>query len=253
MINYKKVAVVLPAYNASKTLAKVIHKIPHQVVDDIIVVDDHSLDDTVKVAHELKLTVFIHEKNMGYGANQKTCFQQALLRGNDIIVMLHPDYQYAPELVSSLAYMVSSEIYDIALGSRMLGKNALSGGMPIHKIIINKFLTFIQNTFLNQNLSEYHTGFRAYSKKILNTIPFMNNSDDFIFDNEILLQAFYHGFKIGEISCPTKYDQNSSSIGLRKGIVYAFCVIIRTFQYLLAKYNIVYFSYFRPIEHGRVF
>jgi glycosyltransferase involved in cell wall biosynthesis len=239
MIGTKKIAVVLPAYNAAKTLVKVVEAIPRNIVDDVILVDDSSSDDTVTIAKQLGLACFVHSRNRGYGANQKTCFRHALSRGNDIIVLLHPDYQYSPELITPLAHMVASEIYDVALGSRMLGKGALIGGMPRHKFVVNKLLTLFQNAMLNQHLSEYHTGYRAFSSRFLSQVPYENNSNAFIFDNEILLQAFYLESRIGEISCPTRYDTNSSSISLLPGLIYAFQVISRTIAYRLTRLGLL--------------
>ena len=239
MIDNKRIAVVLPAYNAAKTLARVIEAIPRAIVDDIIVVDDFSSDETVDVARQLNVECKVHPSNSGYGANQKTCFRHALSRGNDVIVLLHPDYQYSPELVPALAHMVASGIYDVALGSRMLGKGALVGGMPRHKFLINKLLTLFQNILLDQHLSEYHTGYRTYSKEVLHSVPCESNADAFVFDNEILLQALHYGFRVGELSCPTRYDEESSSISLLPGIAYALGVVSRTFTYHLARTGLV--------------
>src|SRR5213076_1194028 len=205
MLNGKKVVVVMPAYNAFRTLRQTFNEVPFEVVDEVLLVDDASSDETVALARELGLTTFLHERNLGYGRNQKTCYREALKRGADIVIMLHPDYQYSPKRVTSLAGMIASGHYDVALGSRILGVGALKGGIPHHKYISNRFLTAVQNLLLGYKLSEYHTGFRAFSRQVLETLPIEENSDDFLFDNEMLTQIIYFGFRIGEISCPTRY------------------------------------------------
>ncbi|MBF0345394.1 MAG: glycosyltransferase family 2 protein [Nitrospirae bacterium] len=235
MILEKKLIVVMPAYNAEKTLRQTYEEMPLKYVDDCIVVDDASGDSTTAVAKELGLRVFVHQKNMGYGANQKTCYRNALDSGADIIVMLHPDYQYSPRLVTALASMILSGHYDIALGSRILGGMALSGGMPVYKYISNRFLTFAENMAVGIKLSEYHSGFRAFSRKVLETIPYENNSDDFVFDNEILVQAVHFGFRIGEISCPTKYFEDASSINFPRSVRYGIGCLSTSLKYLLQK------------------
>ncbi|MBV6342674.1 glycosyltransferase family 2 protein [Candidatus Magnetobacterium casense] len=235
MILEKKIVVVMPAYNAEKTLRQTYDELPHEYIDECIVVDDASRDKTITVARNLGLKVFVHQKNMGYGANQKTCYRNALDSGADIIVMLHPDYQYSPRLVTALASMILSGHYDIALGSRILGGRALAGGMPLYKYISNRLLTFAENMAVGIKLSEYHTGFRAFSRKVLETVPYENNSDDFVFDNEILVQAVHFGFRIGEISCPTKYFEDASSINFPRSVRYGVGCLQTSFRYLMQK------------------
>lgn len=225
MLNGKIVLVVMPAYNAEKTLLDTVLELPNDVVDQVILVDDCSSDATIEIAKKLKLTTFRHEANKGYGANQKSCYREALKTKADIILMVHPDYQYSPKLVTAIAAMVTSGHYDIALGSRILGGNALKGGMPIYKYIANRFLSFFQNLCLCSKISEYHTGFRCWSRESLELIPFESFSDDFIFDNEILCFAILNNLRIGEISCPTHYFENSSSIDLKNSILYGVGVI----------------------------
>src|SRR5579863_4038873 len=205
VLSNKRIAVVLPAYNASKTLRRTFEEIPHDVVDDVILTDDASSDDTLEVARSLGIWTLRHDRNRGYGGNQKTCYAAALARGADIVVMLHPDYQYTPRLVPAMAAMIASEQFDAVLGSRILGRGALSGGMPLYKYVANRGLTFFQNIMLGQKLSEYHTGYRAWSRQVLETLPLQNCSEDFVFDNQMLAQARYFGFRVGEISCPTLY------------------------------------------------
>jgi len=234
----------MPAYNAVATLKKTHDAIPHDIVDDIILVDDKSSDNTVDCAKKLGLKLFIHDKNKGYGANQKTCYRQALESGADIVVMLHPDYQYNPRLITAMSSLVAEEIYDVVLGSRILGGKSLKGGMPLYKYLSNKFLTFIENIMIGQKLSEYHTGYRVFSKKVLETLPLLENSDDFVFDNQMLLQALFFNFKVGEISCPTKYETDSSSINFFRSLKYGFGVLLTGLQYRLAKTNIIKISIF---------
>ena len=212
MIKGKKVVVVMPAYNAEKTLQMTYSEIPHDIVDDIILVDDQSQDRTVEVAQRLGLTTVVHEQNRGYGGNQKTCYATALSLGADIVIMLHPDYQYTPKLITAIASLIAEGLFDCVLGSRILGVGALKGGMPIYKYIANRVLTLIQNIFLRYKLSEYHTGYRAFSREILELLPLEMNSDDFVFDNQMLAQIIYAGYDIGEITCPTLYMEESSSI-----------------------------------------
>jgi glycosyltransferase involved in cell wall biosynthesis len=231
MIANQKVVVVLPAYHAEKTLEKTVAEIPKDVVDEILLVDDASSDHTVEVSRKLGLKTFVHPKNLGYGGNQKTCYREALKLGADIIVMLHPDYQYSPKLVGAMAHMIASGHYDIVLGSRILAQSAVAGGMPIYKYISNRALTFIQNFLIGQKLSEYHTGYRAYTRKVLETLPLEQNSNDFVFDNEVLCEAVRAGFRIGEISCPTRYFPEASSINLRRSIIYGFGVLQRSLQH----------------------
>jgi len=221
MIGSKKIVVVLPAYNASKTLLKTYNEIPFDIVDEVILVDDNSTDNTIDVAKSIGIVHIIkHENNTGYGGNQKTCYNKALGLGADIIIMLHPDYQYTPKLIHSMSYLIANDLYPTVLGSRILGKGALKGGMPIYKYISNRILTFVQNVLMNQKLSEYHSGYRAYSKEVLQNIDFNKNSDDFIFDNQLLAQIFAKGYEIAEITCPTKYFKEASSINIPRSIVY---------------------------------
>jgi len=235
MLNCKKIVVVLPAYNAAKTLEKTYRGIPHEIVDQIILVDDCSNDSTVSLADELGIKTFVHFQNRGYGANQKTCYIKALEEGADIVVMVHPDYQYTPKLITALASMIVSGEFDIALASRILGVGALKGGMPLYKYISNRFLTAIQNLLIKYKLSEYHTGFRAYSREVLTSLPLMENSDGFIFDNQILAQAIYFGYRIGEISCPTRYDIDSSSINFKRSISYGLGVLHTSLKFVVQK------------------
>lgn len=235
MILGKKVVVVMPAYNAEKTLEQTTREVPREIVDDIILVDDASRDETVAVAKKLGLFVTKHDKNLGYGGNQKSCYRLALERGADIIIMLHPDYQYSPKLIPAMASMIASGHYDLILASRILGSGALRGGMPLYKYISNRFLTFVENILISQKLSEYHSGYRAYTRKVLETLPLQKNSDDFIFDNQVLVQAHYFGFQIGEISCPTKYFPEASSINFKRSVVYGLHVLKTACQYRLQK------------------
>lgn len=231
MINHNKVVVVLPAYHAAKTLERTVSEIPREVVDDVLLVDDASTDETSDVSRRLNLHTFVHPHNLGYGGNQKTCYREALKLGADIVVMLHPDYQYSPRLVGAMAQMVASGHYDIVLGSRILAQNAMAGGMPLYKYVSNRFLTLLQNMLMGQKLSEYHTGYRAFSRKVIETLPLESNSNDFIFDNEMLCQAIDAGFRIGEISCPTRYFSEASSINLRRSIVYGLGVLRCAFRH----------------------
>lgn len=235
MIENKKIAVVMPAYNAEKTLRMTVEALPKDVVDDIILVDDCSRDATVKIAEELGLFYARHPQNRGYGGNQKTCYRLALERGADIVIMLHPDYQYDPRLVPAMAWMLMAGPYDMVLASRMLVGSALAGGMPLYKFIANKALTAFQNLMQGQHLSEYHTGFRGYRRAVLEKFDYSRNSDDFVFDNQFLAQALYHGFKIGEISCPAKYFDEASSINLRRSIVYGLGVVGTSLAYRYAR------------------
>lgn len=244
MLMGKKVVVVMPAYNAEKTLRRTYEEIPHEFVDECIVVDDSSRDKTIAVARSLGLKTIVHEKNRGYGGNQKTCYRSALASGADVVVMLHPDYQYSPRLVVPMAAMILSGHYDVVLGSRILGGAALRGGMPLYKYIANRFLTFFENMVLGVKLSEYHTGFRAFSSKMLEALPLEKNSDDFIFDNEILVQAVYFGFKIGEISCPAKYFDDASSINFARSIKYGVGVVVTSMKYLLHRTGAIKVSIF---------
>ncbi len=239
MINGKKIVVVLPAYNADKTLEQTYAEIPFDIVDEVILVDDNSKDETYSVAQKLGIQhVIRHEKNLGYGGNQKTCYNKALELGADIVVMLHPDYQYTPKLIHSMTYLIAHDVYPVVIGSRILGKGALKGGMPIYKYIANRFLTFSQNLLMNQKLSEYHTGYRAYSAEVIRSISFNRNSDDFIFDNQFIAQIFYKGFDIAEITCPTKYFEEASSINFKRSVKYGLGVLGVSWLYFLNKNKI---------------
>jgi glycosyltransferase involved in cell wall biosynthesis len=242
MINNKKVVAVLPAYNAEKTLRQTVQEIP-ATVDNCILVDDHSTDATAELARQLGLQVHVHERNRGYGGNQKTCYAAALKAGADIVVMLHPDYQYSPRLVEPMASMIAFGIYDMVLGSRILGGGALRGGMPRHKYVANRVLTLIQNLALGAKLSEYHTGFRAYSREMLLSLPLQANSDDFVFDNQLLAQCIYLGARIGELSCPTRYFPEASSINFRRSTIYGFGVLKTTADCMAARHGL----YRKPI------
>lgn len=235
MQNGKKIVVVLPAYNAEQTLARVYEEIPRDVVDDIILVDDHSSDATAELSRKLGIKTYIHPVNQGYGANQKTCYRKALELKADIVVMLHPDYQYTPKLITAMASLISVGHYDLVLGSRILGVGALAGGMPLYKYAANRILTLVQNLLLHHKLSEYHTGYRAFSRRVLETIPLDDNSDDFLFDNQLLAQAIFFGFRIGEISCPTRYFPEASSINLPKSVVYGWGVLGTSLAFRLCR------------------
>ena len=239
MILNKKIVVVLPAYNASKTLINTYNEIPFDIVDEVILVDDNSTDETLQVAKQIGIKHIIkHENNLGYGGNQKTCYNKALELDADIVIMLHPDYQYTPKLIHSMSYLIANEVYPVAIGSRILGNGALKGGMPLYKYIANRFLTFSQNVLMGQKLSEYHTGYRAYSKDVLTSIDFNKNSNDFIFDNQFLAQIFYNGFEIAEITCPTKYFEESSSINFSRSVTYGLGVLKTSLTYFLSKNKI---------------
>lgn len=228
----------MPAYNAEKTLKQTYDEIYHDFVDEVILVDDNSDDKTKLVSKELNITTIVHNENKGYGGNQKSCYKAALKAGADIVVMLHPDYQYTPKLIPAIVSMIAFGEYDAVLASRMLGNSALKGGMPFYKFLANKFLTVFENLFLGENLSEYHTGFRGFSKEVLEKLPLEDCSDDFIFDNEILTLLFYYGYKIGEISCPTKYFKEASSINFWRSSKYGFEVLALSLKYFFAKHNI---------------
>ncbi|MCX7735661.1 MAG: glycosyltransferase family 2 protein [Candidatus Kapabacteria bacterium] len=238
MIKNKKIVVVLPAYNAEKTLEKTYSEIPMDIVDEVLLVDDASNDKTVEIAKKLGIKYLQHSDNLGYGANQKTCYSKALELGADIIIMLHPDYQYTPKLIHSMAYIIANDIYPVVFGSRILGKGALKGGMPIYKYIANRILTLLQNIIISQKLSEYHTGYRAYSSEVLRKINYLNNSNDFIFDNEVVAQIFMAGYEIAEITCPTKYFKDASSINFIRSIKYGFGVLRVSLLYFLHKLGI---------------
>ena len=239
MLHCKKVVVVLPAYRAAKTLERTVREIPADVVDEVILVDDASSDETVELSSTLGLRTFAHEINLGYGANQKTCYREALKLGADIVVMLHPDYQYDPRLITAMSAMIASGIYDVVLGSRILGATAIQGGMPFYKYVANRFLTLFQNIMLSAKLSEYHTGYRAFSRRVLEDLPLLANSDDFVFDNQMLTQVIALGFRVGEISCPTKYFPEASSINFRRSVTYGFGVLGTSVLYRLWRWGLV--------------
>jgi len=247
MIGGKKLVVVLPAYNAGRTLASTFAEIPLDIVDEVVLVDDASSDNTTHLASNLGIRhVLRHEVNKGYGGNQKTCYKKALELEADIVIMLHPDYQYTPKLIPAMASMVSSNCYDVVLGSRILGKGALRGGMPVYKYFANRILTLVQNILINQKLSEYHTGYRAYSKEVLQKINFEVNSDDFVFDNEFISQAVYAGFRMGEISCPTKYAEESSSINFSRSVKYGLGVLRVSLVHFLCKAGLSKSKLYKP-------
>lgn len=238
MISDKKVVVVLPAYKAAKTLPQTYHEIPFDIVDEVILVDDNSPDDTIAVAKSLGIAHIIkHDRNKGYGGNQKTCYNKALELGADIVVMLHPDYQYTPKLIQSMCYLIANDVYPVVIGSRILGKGALKGGMPLYKYVANRFLTFSQNLLMGQKLSEYHTGYRAYSGEVLRSINYNINSDDFIFDNQFIAQIFNKGYEIAEITCPTKYFEEASSINFVRSSKYGLGVLKVSLLYFLHRYT----------------
>jgi glycosyltransferase involved in cell wall biosynthesis len=238
MIDGKRIAVVMPAYNAEKTLEKTVQELT-DIVDIKILVDDSSRDRTAELSRKLGVQTFVHDANYGYGRNQQTCYREALAAGADIVVMVHPDYQYTPLLVPAMAGMIASGVYDMVLASRILGAGALKGGMPLYKYISNRFLTAFQNLFLGVKLSEYHTGFRAFSRELLETLPLLENSDDFVFDNQMIAQAVMFGFRIGEISCPTKYFKEASSINFRRSVKYGLGVLATTMGFVGHKWGIV--------------
>lgn len=245
MLHGKKIVVVLPAYHAEKTLLLTYNDIPFDIVDEVVLVDDCSKDNTVAVGRKLGIkNIVVHEKNKGYGGNQKTCYGEALRLGADIVVMVHPDYQYAPKLISAMASMIASGEYDVVLGSRVLGTGALKGGMPLYKYISNRFLTLAENLLLSEKISEYHTGYRAFSKEVLETIPLLENSDDFVFDNQMLAQTVYFNFRIGEISCPTKYFAEASSINFRRSVIYGLGVLSTALRFKLQKLGLKKYSIF---------
>lgn len=250
MINGEKVVVVLPAYNAAKTLKQTYDEIDKLLVDEIILVDDASKDNTIAIAKAIGITHIIqHEQNKGYGGNQKSCYRMALDLGADIVVMLHPDYQYTPALIGPMVSLIANKVYPVVLGSRILGKGALKGGMPVYKYVFNRLLTAAQNILMRQKLSEYHTGYRAYHKDVLLSIPFEQNSDDFVFDNELLAQIFYSGYEIAEITCPTKYFEDASSINFRRSIKYGTGVLRVSLQYALQKARLGRFKIFEGVNN----
>lgn len=250
MLNGKKIVVVMPSYNAAKTLERTVAEIPRDIVDEILLVDDASSDETVEIANRLGLKVFLHQANFGYGRNQKTCYREALRLGADIVVMVHPDYQYSPNLIVPMTGMIAYGEYDAVIGSRILGKGALEGGMPIYKYISNRLLTLVQNILLNYKLSEYHTGFRAFSREVLETLPLSENSDDFVFDNQMLAQAVYFKFRIGEISTPTRYFEEASSINFSRSVKYGLGVLATSALYRFHKFKLVRSRLFRDRGQG---
>jgi glycosyltransferase involved in cell wall biosynthesis len=254
MLNGKRIAVVLPAYNAEKTLEATVRELP-DLVDTCILVDDHSSDRTVEIAKRLGLQYYVHDRNYGYGRNQQTCYREALAAGADVVIMVHPDYQYTPRLVTAMASMVAYGVYDVVLGSRIIGGTALRGGMPLYKYIANRLLTAFENLFLGIKLSEYHTGFRAFSRDVLSRLPLGENSDDFVFDNQLLAQCAYFGFRIGEVSCPTKYFDEASSINFRRSVTYGLGVMKTTLQFALQRAGLLHLAMFsasgRKLDAGQ--
>jgi len=246
MIYNKKIVVVLPAYNASKTLENTFKEIPFDIVDDVIFVDDASTDNTVEVAKKIGIkNIIVHQKNKGYGGNQKSCYDEALKLGADIVIMLHPDYQYTPKLIPSMAYMIANDLYSVVLGSRILGKGAIKGGMPYYKYVFNRFLTLTQNILINEKISEYHTGYRAFSKEVLLKINYHANSDDFVFDNQMISQIFYAGYTIAEVTCPTKYFPEASSINFSRSFIYGVGVLKTSFCHFLQKTGLFKFKIYQ--------
>ena len=245
MINGHRLAVVLPAYNAARTLGETVAELPG-IVDDRILVDDASRDDTAAIAAALGLSTFVHDANYGYGRNQTTCYREALKAGADVVVMVHPDYQYTPRLVTAMASMVAFDVYDVVIGSRILGGTARSGGMPLYKYFSNRMLTLVQNLCLGAKLSEYHTGYRAFSRRVLETLPLLENSDDFVFDNEMLTQCVHFGFRIGEVSCPTKYFPEASSINFTRSVRYGLGVLATSAKFFLQRHGLARFAIFDP-------
>jgi glycosyltransferase involved in cell wall biosynthesis len=244
MIHGKKVVVVLPAYNAAATLEKTYSEIPFDIVDDVIIVDDASTDETVAVANQLGIHTVVHPRNLGYGGNQKTCYREALERGADVVVMLHPDYQYTPKLVTAMASMVAIGQYQMVLASRIISGGALKGGMPLYKYISNRFLTLFENILLGQKISEYHTGYRAFARELLSDLPLHQCSNDFVFDNEMIAQTVYFGYSVGEVSCPTKYFPEASSINFRRSVKYGFGVLRTALTFRLQKMRLGHYRIF---------
>ena len=252
MLNHKKVVVVLPAYNAARTLRRTVDEIPREIVDEVILTDDASSDNTTDLAREMGLLTIRHDHNRGYGGNQKTCYTAALAQGADIVVMLHPDYQYTPKLVSAMASMIAYGEYDGVLASRILGRGALKGGMPLYKYIANRGLTFIENVLISQKMSEYHTGYRAWSRQLLERLPLLSCSDDFVFDNQMVVQAMYFGFRIGELSCPTKYFEEASSINFQRSVKYGFGVLQTALDLRLKRWGLAKPGFLEDAALGRL-
>jgi glycosyltransferase involved in cell wall biosynthesis len=246
MLNGKKIFVVLPAYNAESTLEQTYREIPLDIVDGVLLVDDGSADRTVSLGRKLGIQVILHKQNYGYGRNQKTCYQEALRRSADIVIMVHPDYQYTPKLITAMASMIAFDVYDVVLGSRIIGGKALKSGMPMYKYIANRFLTAFENMIVGSKLSEFHTGYRAFSREVLENLPLYNNSDDFVFDNEMLVQIIYFGYRIGEVSCPTRYFNEASSIGFRRAVRYGIGVVMTAVKYLLHRLKLRQDPLFNP-------
>jgi glycosyltransferase involved in cell wall biosynthesis len=247
MIKYKTVVVVMPAYNAETTLRRTYAEIPHDIVDAVVLVDDASQDHTVKVAKELNLHTVVHQQNRGYGGNQKTCYKTALSLDADIVIMLHPDYQYTPLLITAMASLLAEDVFDCVLGSRILGVGALKGGMPFYKYVSNRFLTAVQNLIIHYKLSEYHTGYRGFNRQVLQSIPYELNSDNFVFDNQMLCQIIYQGYRIGEISCPTRYLDDSSSINFHNSVVYGLGVLKTSLAFRLHRWGLITSRLFETI------
>ncbi|MBI1920710.1 MAG: glycosyltransferase family 2 protein [Geobacter sp.] len=247
MLNNKKIVVVLPAYNAANTLEMTFNEIPREVVDDVVLVDDASRDETAEIARKLGIRTVVHRQNRGYGGNQKTCYSTALGLGADIVVMVHPDYQYTPKLIAAMAAMIAYGEFDAVLASRILGTGALKGGMPLYKYIFNRCLTLVENILLGEKFSEYHTGYRAFSREVLENLPLEANSDDFVFDNQMIVQMVWFGYRLGEISCPTKYFEEASSINFRRSVIYGLGVLKTAFQFRMQKWGISSFPFFRKM------
>lgn len=252
MLNGRRIAVIMPAYNAARTLSATYAEIPKDIVDDIILVDDSSSDHTVQLSRELGIETVVHPENRGYGGNQKTCYLTALNRGADIVVMLHPDYQYSPKLIRAMASMIAEADFDVVLASRILGIGALAGGMPLYKYISNRILTFVQNLLCGHKLSEYHTGYRAWSRQVLESLPLLSNSDDFLFDNQMLVQCIHRGYRVGEISCPTKYFAEASSISLRRSVTYGLGVLKTSLEFRLTRWGIMIADFLKDVPEKRL-
>jgi glycosyltransferase involved in cell wall biosynthesis len=250
MLYGKRITVVLPAYNAARTLERTVNEIPHDVVDEILLVDDYSRDETIQAAQQLGLRVFLHQQNFGYGRNQKTCYAEALRSNADVVVMLHPDYQYQPRLVLPMAALIASGVYDVVVASRILGGKARNGGMPLYKYISNRFLTLIQNVLVGAKLSEYHSGYRAFSRDVLARLPLLMNSDDFVFDNEMLAQVIYFEYRIGEVSCPTHYFPEASSINFQRSVKYGLGVMWTSIRFRMQRWGLGQFRIFNRQAQG---